>query len=145
MLVTDGSGNTDREWRRILGLAAARQLRAKGHRVTILEARNRIGGRVETEVLQVCESKTLLQKTEEVEFDGHTEVVLDLGGTILSGIDGNPLAILATQLDIPLHCIDQNIHLHASDGSVISKEMDKEVRLSLYDYDGVCRASSVAV
>lgn len=35
------------------GLAAARQLRATGHRVIILEARERIGGRVETRHVQV--------------------------------------------------------------------------------------------
>lgn len=37
---------------------------------------------------------------------GH-EAVADLGGSILTGIDGNPLAVLAKQLRIPMHEIEQ--------------------------------------
>ena len=57
------------------------------------------------------------------------EVVVDLGGSIVSGIDGNPLALVAMQLDIPLHRIQQQTALHFSDGTVVPKELDKEVRL----------------
>ena len=38
---------------------------------------------------------------------GALEAVADLGGSILTGIDGNPLAVLARQLQIPLHEIEQ--------------------------------------
>lgn len=38
---------------------------------------------------------------------GEHEAVADLGGSILTGIDGNPLAVLARQLKIPLHEIEQ--------------------------------------
>ena len=39
----------------------------------------------------------------------------DLGASVITGIDGNPLAVLAKQLQIPLHNIDeaqviQNLH-----------------------------------
>lgn len=34
------------------------------------------------------------------------EATADLGGSIITGMDGNPLAILAKQLEIPLHDID---------------------------------------
>ena len=30
-----------------------------------------------------------------------------MGGSILTGIDGNPLAVLARQLNIPMHEIEQ--------------------------------------
>jgi hypothetical protein len=38
---------------------------------------------------------------------GGIEAVADMGGSILTGIDGNPLAVLARQLDIPMHEIEQ--------------------------------------
>ena len=38
---------------------------------------------------------------------GDHEAVADLGGSILTGIDGNPLAVIAKQLQIPMHEIEQ--------------------------------------
>ena len=55
----------------ISGLAAARELTEQGHEVTVLEARERIGGRVHTE-----------------REDGH---VTDLGASWIHGIDNSPL------------------------------------------------------
>lgn len=68
------------------GLAAARQLRASGHRVVVLEARRRPGGRVWSERLE----------------GGGVTVIGDLGGSIVTGIDGNPLTVVATQMGLPL-------------------------------------------
>lgn len=109
------------------GLAAARQLRMKGHRVVVLEARSRIGGRVESQVLQVTKIESLLALTCELQADGQ-EVIVELGGSIVSGIDGNPLAVIASQLDIPLHRITNETPLHFSDGSRVPKSIDKQVR-----------------
>ncbi len=61
----------------IAGLAAARALAERGLDVTILEARDRIGGRVETR-------------------DG-----VDLGAHWIHGTEGNPLTNLARQLAVP--------------------------------------------
>ncbi|MBF4995378.1 FAD-dependent oxidoreductase [Arthrobacter gandavensis] len=58
----------------VSGLTAARLLAARGHRVVVLEARDRIGGRLHTERL-----------------DGR---VTDLGASWIHGIDGGPLHAL---------------------------------------------------
>ena len=57
--------------------------------------------------------------------------VADLGGSIITGIDGNPLAVLAAQLDIPLHAIDTaGVPLYLEDGRVPHPTVDKKVAAS---------------
>ncbi|KAG8961941.1 hypothetical protein FRC03_004805 [Tulasnella sp. 419] len=69
----------------ISGLAAARQLCAAGRKVLILEARDRLGGRIHT-----------YRST-----DGKHNV--DLGASFIHGIFGNPIARLAKDLKLPLY------------------------------------------
>jgi len=50
--------------------------------------------------------------------------VADLGGSIITGIDGNPLAVLAKQLDIPLHDINSDdVPLYLADGSQLDTQI----------------------
>ena len=52
----------------------------------------------------------------------------DLGGSIITGIDGNPLAVVAAQLNIPLHAIDTaGVPLYLEDGRVPHPAVDKKV------------------
>src|SRR5438128_132672 len=63
------------------GLGAARMLSAQGYKVTVLEARDRIGGRVWTD-------------------HSWGDVALDLGASWIHGIEGNPLSKFVTQYGI---------------------------------------------
>ncbi|MED6139225.1 hypothetical protein PIB30_081836 [Stylosanthes scabra] len=72
----------------LAGLVAARQLVFLGFKVAILEGRMRPGGRV---------------KTKKMKGDDGVEAAADFGGSVLTGINGNPLGVLARQLGLPLH------------------------------------------
>jgi monoamine oxidase len=64
------------------GLVAARLLHDSGFVVTVLEARNRLGGRTWT--------------------DDSLGAPLDLGGSWIHGVDGNPLALWCAKLGVSL-------------------------------------------
>ncbi|WP_322813957.1 NAD(P)/FAD-dependent oxidoreductase [Chloroflexus sp.] len=63
----------------LAGLAAANSLQDAGHEVIVLEARDRIGGRIWTSTKW-------------------SDVPLDLGASWIHGIQGNPLTVLANNL-----------------------------------------------
>ncbi|BDA49228.1 Lysine-specific histone demethylase 1 homolog 1 [Coccomyxa sp. Obi] len=93
----------------LAGLSAARQLRGFGFQVVVIEGHGRPGGRVYTKRL---------------EAEGHSAVA-DLGGSIITGIDGNPLAVLAAQLNIPLHDINTaGVPLYLEDGTEADTRID---------------------
>lgn len=54
----------------------------------------------------------------------------DLGGSIITGIDGNPLAVLAAQRGIPMHDINTaGVPLYLEDGSEADTRIDNKVSL----------------
>jgi monoamine oxidase len=63
------------------GIAAARQLVDSGFAVVVYEARDRIGGRVHT--------------------DTSLGVPVDLGGSWIDGVDGNPMMAIADSINAP--------------------------------------------
>ncbi|GER51255.1 lysine-specific histone demethylase 1 homolog 3 [Striga asiatica] len=96
------------------GLAAARQLMAFGFKVTVLEGRRRPGGRVYTKKLG----------------NGNTVAAVDLGGSVLTGTLGNPLGILARQLNFVLHKVRDKCPLYRVDGMPVDPDLDRKVETS---------------
>ncbi len=69
-----------------------------------------------------------VSQLQHLQGQGHAAVG-DLGGSIITGIDGNPLAVLAAQLNIPLHEINTaGVPLYLEDGRVPDPAIDKKVR-----------------
>ncbi|KAH9288848.1 hypothetical protein KI387_032965 [Taxus chinensis] len=95
----------------LAGLAAARQLMAFGFKVAVVEGRNRPGGRVYTRKL---EGGGMVAKT-------------DLGGSVITGVHGNPLCVLARQLCLPLHKVRDRCPLYQPDGRPVDPMIDSKV------------------
>ncbi|GAB4819993.1 hypothetical protein N2152v2_007039 [Parachlorella kessleri] len=93
------------------GLAAARQLRMLGYRVAVVEGRDRPGGRVHTLRMQ----------------GRGVAAVADLGGSIITGIDGNPLATLVKQMGVNMLDIRTDTPLFMTDGSEADKALDQAI------------------
>ncbi|KYN04574.1 Lysine-specific histone demethylase 1A [Cyphomyrmex costatus] len=80
----------------IAGLAAAQQMQQFGLEVTVLEARDRVGGRIAT-----------FRKS---------NYIADLGAMVVTGLGGNPVTTLSKQINMELHKIRQKCPLYESDG-----------------------------
>ncbi|KAL6501222.1 Lysine-specific histone demethylase 1 1 [Orobanche hederae] len=108
------------------GLVAARQLIFLGFKVIVLEGRARPGGRVRSK-----------------KMSGNDESVVgaaDLGGSVLTGINGNPLGVLARQLGLPLHKVRDICPLYLPNGRTVNSDVDSKVEVSFNKLlDRVCK------
>lgn len=93
----------------IAGLTAAQQLQQFGMEVVVLEARDRVGGRIAT-------------------FRKHNYVA-DLGAMVVTGLGGNPMSVLSKQINMELHKIRQKCPLYESNGNTVPKVKDEMVEL----------------
>jgi lysine-specific histone demethylase 1 len=93
----------------IAGIMAAHKLTQLGYKVTMLEARHRTGGRIFTDV--------------------NSGYAVDLGASILTGADANPIyTVLNKQIDnIDLYDIGDTGALYDIDGNMVDEYLDKEV------------------
>ncbi|KAA0184987.1 hypothetical protein HAZT_HAZT005781 [Hyalella azteca] len=92
----------------IAGLAAAQQLNSFGFQVIVLEARERVGGRIAT-----------FRKG---------PYVADLGAMVVTGLGGNPVNVLSKQINMELLRIRQKCPLFEANGSSqVAKEKDEMV------------------
>ncbi|KAJ3666560.1 hypothetical protein Zmor_001998 [Zophobas morio] len=91
----------------IAGLAAAQQLQQFGLEVIVLEARDRVGGRIAT-----------FRKG---------NYIADLGAMVVTGLGGNPVTTLSKQIDMELHRIRQKCPLYQSSGVTVDKDKDEMV------------------
>lgn len=91
----------------IAGLIAARQMQQFGLDVVVLEARDRVGGRVAT-----------FRKG---------SFVADLGAMVVTGLGGNPLTVLNRQINMELHKIKQKCPLYESNGDTVDKIKDEMI------------------
>ncbi|PSN47346.1 Lysine-specific histone demethylase 1A [Blattella germanica] len=91
----------------IAGLAAAQQMQQFGLEVVVLEARDRVGGRIDT--------------------FRRGPYVADLGAMVVTGLGGNPLTVLSKQINMELHKIRQKCPLYESHGNIVPKDKDEMV------------------
>ncbi|KAL9225722.1 hypothetical protein vseg_001613 [Gypsophila vaccaria] len=111
------------------GLCAARQLRSMGFKVVVLEGRKRVGGRV---------------RTKRMEGGGVVGAGADLGGSVLTGINGNPLGVLARQLGFPLHKVRDICPLYLPNGKAVDSQVDSRVETCFNKLlDRVCKLRQV--
>ncbi|XP_076954050.1 lysine-specific histone demethylase 1 homolog 1-like [Bidens hawaiensis] len=108
----------------LAGLVAARQLVFLGFKVVVLEGRSRPGGRVRTKKMS----------------GGDCVAAADLGGSVLTGINGNPLGVLARQLGFPLHKVRDICPLYLPNGDTVNPEIDSKVEVLFNKLlDRVCK------
>lgn len=91
----------------IAGLAAAQQLKSFGMDVVVLEARDRVGGRIAT-----------FRKG---------PYIADLGAMVVTGLGGNPITVLSKQVNMELSKISQKCPLYESNGNTVPKDKDDMV------------------
>lgn len=88
----------------ISGIAAARQLKAQGFQVTLLEGRDRVGGRIYT-------NRTL-------------GIPVDLGASWIHGITNNPIGKLAREFQIRTQRTDyDNLAIYGVEGQPLDEEI----------------------
>lgn len=96
------------------GLSAARALHEAGYKVTVLEARKRLGGRVHSKVL------------------GQDQV--DLGAHWITGQGRNPVYMIAKKFKVPIEEHDEDGPAHIFDGVFNEKIMSMQLNSQFFSF-----------
>lgn len=97
------------------GLAAARELTTRGYQVIVLEARDRIGGRIWTN-------------------HDWPNVALDLGASWIHGVTGNPIAALAQKFNAETVPTDyDSLAIYDAEGELLSDAEADDLNTALDD------------
>jgi monoamine oxidase len=118
------------------GLACARELQHRGYEVLVVEARDRVGGRLKGHALHTgqnssaaAEGSTPDAATSMDTANGNTATTgtanIDLGGALIHGIDDNPVAALTQQLGVTTKAVADCLLLDQSGWPVDSREDDR--------------------
>jgi len=101
------------------GLSVARKLTSLGMDVTVIEARDHVGGRVAS-----------YRKG---------KYVADLGAMVVTGLGGNPVNVIRKQVNMELHQIKQDCPLFETGGKRVPKEKDELVE---HEFNKLLEASA---
>lgn len=118
------------------GLAAARELSHRGYDVLVVEARNRVGGRLKGHTLELGGTATAVAATTKTaattatatgteESNSTTTATVDLGGALIHGVDENPLADLTQQIGLTTKLVSDCLLLNESGWPVDPKQDDR--------------------
>ncbi|WMV50458.1 hypothetical protein MTR67_043843 [Solanum verrucosum] len=94
-------------------LATARLLILLGFKVTVLERRKLVGGRVYTKKME----------------GGNKVATADLGGSVLRGTIANPLGLLEQQLSYILHKVRDQCPIYRANRNPVDEYLDKKVEV----------------
>lgn len=97
----------------ISGITAARHLRSFGYSVIVLEAKEKIGGRIRTEQLKLATNA------------GVEDAYIEHGASILTGTIGNPLCNVLNQLSTKLHVLNSSCPLFTNSGDLLPQSLDQ--------------------
>ena len=116
------------------GVSAARRLIELGYKVTLVEARDRLGGRVHSMRVPIAAAAASGAEVAVERRDGavvgatpHVATV-ELGAAVLMGVQGgNPLGALCTKHGLRMHRLEATCPLHDVDGSLLDPAIDAHV------------------
>lgn len=91
------------------GIAAAYHLHAMGYHVKVLEGRDRLGGRCNTS------------------WSGTQGMGVDMGAMVVTGKQGNPVAVFADQLGIKMHRLGADCPIFDPEGKPVQADVDQAV------------------
>ena len=110
------------------GLAASRELQHRGYDVLVIEARSRVGGRLKGELLElgttVKEESTAATTASTTTT---TQQLVDLGGALIHGVEGNPIETITSQMGVPIHPISDYCLLLDAHGWPFDPKIDEKM------------------